>query len=86
MVLSNSKDGIFNPNRFLKGKLNPAISDGMVAGTSLSCNGHVLTSFFRICPGRHMVQSFVWIIYASILAMMNIDKPLDEHGNVIKGI
>ncbi|KAI3611992.1 cytochrome p450 [Moniliophthora roreri] len=40
----------------------------------------------RICPGRHMAYSSVWISIASILKTFNISKAVDEHGNVIEPV
>ena len=38
----------------------------------------------RICPGRHLALENVWINVACLLATMKIEKPKDEHGNVIE--
>ncbi|KAJ7662334.1 cytochrome P450, partial [Mycena rosella] len=38
----------------------------------------------RICPGRHLVRSFVWITVASILATFNIEKAVDDTGHAIE--
>uniref|UniRef100_A0A0W0FF05 Cytochrome P450 n=3 Tax=Moniliophthora roreri TaxID=221103 RepID=A0A0W0FF05_MONRR len=40
----------------------------------------------RICPGRHMAYSSLWISIASILKTFNISKAVDEHGNVIEPV
>ncbi|KAH0578687.1 hypothetical protein H2248_003815 [Termitomyces sp. 'cryptogamus'] len=37
----------------------------------------------RICPGRHMASSTVWLLISSILATFTIRKARDEHGNEI---
>lgn len=39
---------------------------------------------FKICPGRHLVQSSAWILIASFLATMNISKAVDANGNQIE--
>ena len=39
---------------------------------------------YRICPGRHMAWSSLWITIASLLATMNITKAVDENGVVIE--
>ncbi|KAF8629505.1 hypothetical protein AX17_005631 [Amanita inopinata Kibby_2008] len=38
----------------------------------------------RLCPGNNLVESSNWLLIASILATMNIKKPVDEEGNVIE--
>ncbi|KAF9003579.1 cytochrome P450 [Cyathus striatus] len=38
----------------------------------------------RVCSGRYMAFSTVWIALASILAVYDISKPLDENGHVIQ--
>ncbi|KAF7347079.1 Cytochrome P450 [Mycena venus] len=38
----------------------------------------------RICPGRHMATSSLWISIACILATFNVTKALDEHGREIE--
>jgi hypothetical protein len=40
--------------------------------------------FFSICPGRYMAFSSVWIAVASIIAVFDITKAVDENGNVIE--
>ncbi|KAJ7445012.1 hypothetical protein B0H11DRAFT_1747058, partial [Mycena galericulata] len=37
----------------------------------------------RFCPGRHMATSSIWIGVMSILAAFNIDKGIDNQGQVI---
>ncbi|KAG5724323.1 O-methylsterigmatocystin oxidoreductase [Termitomyces sp. T112] len=37
----------------------------------------------RICPGRHMASSTLWLLFSSILATFNIKKARDEQGNEI---
>ncbi|KAF9457689.1 cytochrome P450 [Collybia nuda] len=66
----------FNPDRFMKdGKLNPAVRDP----------AHATWGFGRrICPGRYMAFSSVWIAVASIIATLDIAKAVDENGNVIE--
>ncbi|KAJ7231653.1 cytochrome P450 [Mycena rebaudengoi] len=66
----------FKPERFLlDGKLNPAVKDPDCAAFGFGR---------RICPGRHMGRSSIWITVASILATFNIDKAVDEAGHVIE--
>ncbi|KAF8994712.1 cytochrome P450 [Cyathus striatus] len=38
----------------------------------------------RVCSGRYMAFSTVWITLASILAVYDISKPLDKNGHVIE--
>ncbi|KAJ7823206.1 cytochrome P450 [Mycena olivaceomarginata] len=38
----------------------------------------------RLCPGRHMALSSIWITVVSILATFDINKAVDERGNVIE--
>ncbi|KAJ7181302.1 cytochrome P450 [Mycena crocata] len=65
----------FNPERFLlDGKLNPAVRDPDTAAFGFGR---------RICPGRHLAYASVWLTIASILATMNIDKPVKD-GKVIE--
>ncbi|KAH0578674.1 hypothetical protein H2248_003805 [Termitomyces sp. 'cryptogamus'] len=37
----------------------------------------------RICPGRHMASSTIWLLISSILATFTIKKARDEQGNEI---
>ncbi|TFK33961.1 cytochrome P450 [Crucibulum laeve] len=66
----------FNPDRYMKdGKLNPAVRDP----------GHAAFGFGRrICPGRYMATSAIWITLSSLLAVFDIEKPLDKDGKVIE--
>ncbi|KAJ7777076.1 cytochrome P450 [Mycena metata] len=65
----------FKPERFLlNGKPNPAIrSPDAVFGFGR-----------RVCPGRHMATSSVWIAIASILATFDITKAVEDDGRVIE--
>ncbi|KAJ7133369.1 cytochrome P450 [Mycena epipterygia] len=38
----------------------------------------------RLCPGRHLARSTIWITIASILATFTISKALDEDGHEIE--
>ncbi|RDB18406.1 hypothetical protein Hypma_000372 [Hypsizygus marmoreus] len=66
----------FKPERFIKdGKLNPEAKDP----------AHAAFGFGRrICPGRYMAFSAVWIAVASIVAAFDITKAVDENGEVIE--
>ncbi|KAJ7740813.1 cytochrome P450 [Mycena metata] len=65
----------FKPERFLlDGKLNPAIRDPDAA----------FGFGRRICPGRNMAASSLWITIPSILSTFNIRKATDDNGNVVE--
>ncbi|KAF8885367.1 cytochrome P450 [Infundibulicybe gibba] len=65
----------FYPDRFLKdGKLDPNIRDP----TAVFGFGR------RLCPGRHMAISSLWIAAASILATFSLEKAIDEDGYMIE--
>jgi hypothetical protein len=34
----------------------------------------------RRCPGNHVVESSIWLLIATMLAVLNIHKPTDERG------
>ncbi|KAJ7251434.1 cytochrome P450 [Mycena rebaudengoi] len=65
----------FNPDRFLlNGRLNPAVRDpSLVFGFGR-----------RVCQGRHMAQSTLWITVASLLAVFNITKAIGEDGQILE--
>ncbi|KAK6988623.1 cytochrome P450 [Favolaschia claudopus] len=65
----------FKPERFLMdGKINPDVrSPDCAFGFGR-----------RICPGRHMALSSVWITIVSLLATFNITKEIDEDGDTIE--
>ncbi|KNZ80387.1 O-methylsterigmatocystin oxidoreductase [Termitomyces sp. J132] len=66
----------FNPDRFIKdGKLNPDVKDPIHAAFGFGR---------RVCPGRHMALSAIWIAIASILTVFDITKARDEKGNIIE--
>ncbi|KAF7345632.1 Cytochrome P450 [Mycena venus] len=66
----------FKPERFLlDGKLNPVIRDPETVAFGFGR---------RICPGRHMATSSLWITIASILATLDINKAIDENGEVVE--
>ncbi|KAJ7142240.1 cytochrome P450 [Mycena epipterygia] len=65
----------FKPERFLRdGKLNPDVRDPQAA----------FGFGRRICPGRHMAMSSVWITIASVLAVFEITKPVGDDGQIIE--
>ncbi|KAJ7147791.1 cytochrome P450 [Mycena crocata] len=60
----------FKPERFLlDGKLNPGVSDPEIVAFGFGR---------RICPGRHLAYSSVWITVASMLATMKITKAIKD--------
>ncbi|KAJ7253639.1 family 64 cytochrome P450, partial [Mycena rebaudengoi] len=65
----------FNPDRFLlNGRLNPAVRDpSLVFGFGR-----------RVCPGRHMAQSTLWITVASLLAVFAITKAIGKDGQILE--
>ncbi|KAJ8508790.1 hypothetical protein ONZ45_g8974 [Pleurotus djamor] len=66
----------FKPDRWLtpEGRLNPDIRDPTV----------IFGFGRRICPGRHIATSTLWIAAASILTTFNITKAKDPAGNIIE--
>jgi len=65
----------FKPERFLlNGKLNPMVKSPEAA----------FGFGRRLCPGRHMALSSIWISVVSILATFDITKAVDEEGNIIE--
>lgn len=66
----------FDPGRFLtsEGSLDKSVPDP----TEVFGYGR------RICPGRYFAQDALWCISANILAVFSVEKPLDEHGNVME--
>ncbi|KAG6819405.1 hypothetical protein H0H93_012135 [Arthromyces matolae] len=66
----------FNPDRFMKdGKLDPDAKDPMHAAFGFGR---------RICPGRFMAFSAIWITMASLIAVFDIEKERDSDGKVIE--
>ncbi|KAJ6570091.1 cytochrome P450 [Mycena vulgaris] len=66
---------LFKPERFLiDGQLNPAIRDPEAA----------FGFGRRACPGRHMARDTLWIMVASMLAVFDIAKAVDQDGQPIE--
>ncbi|KII85219.1 hypothetical protein PLICRDRAFT_178958 [Plicaturopsis crispa FD-325 SS-3] len=67
----------FIPERFLDsdGHLDPTVPDPSLASFGFGR---------RICPGRYLGWSSVWISIASILATFNIEKAVDTEGSPIE--
>ncbi|KAI3617022.1 cytochrome p450 [Moniliophthora roreri] len=65
----------FNPDRWIKdGKINPDVRD-TTAGFGFGR---------RICPGRFLAQSVMFLTIATMLTAFEITKAIDDHGNVIE--
>ncbi|KAF8992234.1 cytochrome P450 [Cyathus striatus] len=68
----------FNPDRHMKdGKLNDDVLD---PGNAAFGYGR------RVCPGRYVATSSVWITLASMLAVFDITKPLDKDGKAVEPV
>ncbi|KZT01777.1 cytochrome P450 [Laetiporus sulphureus 93-53] len=65
---------VFNPERFLP-------HDGGDSG--LDPRKFVFGFGRRVCPGSHFAEVSVFLVISNILAMFNIDKAVDEKGEVI---
>ncbi|PPQ93761.1 hypothetical protein CVT25_008141 [Psilocybe cyanescens] len=68
---------VFKPDRFLTadGQLDKSVRDP----------GHAIWGFGRrICPGRYMAASSIWITVASFIAAFDIEK-VDETGGITHG-
>ena len=68
---------LFDPTRFLTpdGELDKDAPDSMEAGFGFGR---------RICAGLHFAMDSMWINMAYILATLDIEKPVDDKGNVIE--
>ncbi|KAK7024506.1 hypothetical protein VNI00_016259 [Paramarasmius palmivorus] len=65
----------FNPDRWIKdGKINPDIRD-TTAGFGFGR---------RICPGRFLAQSSMFLTVVTMLSAFEISKSVDSHGNIIE--
>ena len=64
----------FNPDRFLTatGQLDMKVPDPI----------EVFGNSRRICPGRYFAIDILWLATASILATFDINKAVDENGQV----
>lgn len=40
-----------------------------------------LTANARICPGRYFVDASLWLTMSNVLAVLDIQPPLDASGN-----
>jgi len=79
------------------GKLNPDVPDpllnGGVFGAGRRYENHSIVDFKsflkpfdlrRVCPGRYLASTTLWVAMASILYTMNLSKATDSAGNVIE--
>ena len=86
---------LFRPERFLKedGSLNPDVQDPMIVFgfgrrfviilATVCMTKITMTSFYRICPGRHMAMDTILIFIASILSVFDIRPYEDENGEPV---
>ncbi|KAJ7091701.1 cytochrome P450 [Mycena crocata] len=66
----------FRPERFLKdGTLNLDVRDPRTFAFGFGR---------RSCPGAHMGYSFLWMVVASILCCFDVQKAIDEEGNIVE--
>ncbi|KAJ7578020.1 cytochrome P450 [Mycena floridula] len=66
----------FNPDRFMKdGKLNPDV---------LNPEAIIFGFGRRMCPGRYLANSSMWITVTTLMALFEIRKTLDQHGNEVE--
>ncbi|KAJ7828101.1 cytochrome P450 [Mycena leptocephala] len=66
---------VFNPDRsLLDGELHPA---GTLPEVAFGYGR-------RVCPGRYIATSKLWIVVASVLAAFDIRKATDEQGNIVE--
>jgi hypothetical protein len=74
----------------LDGKLNPAVKDPQAAfGFGRRYLSNYLTIFSltpvsRICPGRHVATSSIWITIVSVLAMFDITEEVGEDVHTVE--
>ncbi|KAJ1301075.1 hypothetical protein OPQ81_003493 [Rhizoctonia solani] len=67
----------FIPERFAKDYPGP---------TPLNPHNFVFGAGRRICPGNHLIDSSIFLIIASVIATMDINKPKDDRGNEIEPV
>ncbi|KAJ7160593.1 cytochrome P450 [Mycena crocata] len=66
----------FMPERFLKnGAINSDVRDPRT---------FIFGAGRRSCPGLHVAYSFLWIVVASVLCCFDIDKLVDEEGEIVE--
>ncbi|KAF9043019.1 cytochrome P450 [Panaeolus papilionaceus] len=68
----------FNPDRFME-------SSGDVEADRKRDPRHYVFGFGRRqCPGMNLVDSSVWILIVSMLATVEVTKPVNEHGEIVE--
>jgi cytochrome P450 len=85
---------LFMPERFIlkDGTLDHALAKDVELGFGFGRRYVYLLHFFqlnqffcpRICPGRHLGNSIVWMAATNILATCDILKAKDANGNTIE--
>lgn len=65
----------FRPEHFLAPDIDPR---------AVGAVEHAFGFGRRMCPGRFMAASFAWIIVANMLALFDIEKPVDAKGNAVE--
>ncbi|ETW78665.1 hypothetical protein HETIRDRAFT_419909 [Heterobasidion irregulare TC 32-1] len=68
----------FDPERFIEK------GDGTYSTKQRDPRQFVFGFGRRRCPGSHLGEASVWFLIASMLATLDIKKPVDEKGNVIE--
>jgi cytochrome P450 len=85
---------VFRPERFLTpdgSQLDPNVLEPTAAFgfgrryvfTAFHSRSSGNKTYRRICPGRHMATSMLYIAVASILSVFEISKARDEDGNPV---
>ena len=84
----------YDPERYLKdGYLNPDVMDpdsavfgfGRRLVDPVHSTTYILWTFLpRICPGRHLSDNTLYSIVSCLLAVYDIQPPVDDQGNIIK--
>ncbi|EKM58533.1 uncharacterized protein PHACADRAFT_252949 [Phanerochaete carnosa HHB-10118-sp] len=68
----------FDPTRWLT-------PDGQLSKTTLDATNMAVFGFGRrICPGNDFAMASIWIAMVHILAIYNIEKPVDDAGKVVE--
>ena len=67
----------FNPDRFIS-------KDGTLDADIRNPEDFAFGYGRRICPGRFLAASSVWLAMASILSTFELEMPVDEHGQKIR--
>ncbi|GJE87615.1 cytochrome P450 [Phanerochaete sordida] len=67
----------FNPDRFADEEQNAALGINDLPNAAFGFGR-------RMCPGRALAFETIWITIVTTLAVFNISKAKDEHGNIIE--